>query len=68
MKILFFAPESNVPNKAGHYGYLNLRAPLINLGHEVIDFDYWAETKKHGKEGMNQKLKDLIAQKEKEQR
>jgi hypothetical protein len=60
MKILFFAPEANVPNKAGHYGYQNLRAPLVKLGHEIIDFDYWEAIRKYGKERMNQRLRELI--------
>jgi glycosyltransferase involved in cell wall biosynthesis len=60
MKIVFFFPEADVPNKAGSYAHHNLRAPLLKLGHEIIDFDFWGETKRLGSDGMHRKLKDII--------
>ena len=60
MKILLFAPEANVPNKAGNYMYQNIRSTFIKLGHEIIDYDFWEHTKRLGKEGMHADLKALI--------
>lgn len=60
MKILLFFPETDTPNKAGSYGYYNIRAPLLKLGHEIIDFEFWGETKRLGRAGMHEKLKAMI--------
>ena len=62
MKVLFFALEADGPNKAGHYVFANLRAPLVKAGHEIIDFDFSEEERKYGKEKMNERLKKLILQ------
>ena len=60
MKILFFFPEANVPNKAGSYAHHNLRAPLIKLGHEIIDFDFTTDMKGLGRYGMLSKLREVL--------
>jgi spore maturation protein CgeB/glycosyltransferase involved in cell wall biosynthesis/SAM-dependent methyltransferase len=60
MKILFCFPEADVPNRAGSYAHHNLRAPLVKLGHEMIDFDFWEEMKQLGRDGMHRKLKDIL--------
>jgi spore maturation protein CgeB/glycosyltransferase involved in cell wall biosynthesis len=61
MKILFFAPDSDEPNKlTGSYGYHNIKCPLEDLGFEVVDFNFSAELKLLGHEAMNQKLKSVI--------
>lgn len=60
MKILLFFPETDTPNKAGSYGYYNIRAPLLKLGHEIIDFEFWGETKRLGRAGMHERLREVI--------
>jgi GT2 family glycosyltransferase/spore maturation protein CgeB len=57
MKILNVAPEAN---KSGHYGFHNIRDTFLRLGCEIIDFDFIDEEKRLGKQGMNQRLKQLV--------
>lgn len=42
------------------YEYNTYHAPLVNMGHEVVLFDFMSELKAHGKAAMNQRLLDLV--------
>jgi len=57
VKVLYCAPEATNPN---HYAYSNIRASFLQLGFELIDFDYLAEGAALGREGMVSKLEALI--------
>jgi len=60
MKIVFCAPESDRPNGEGSYGYHNIRAPLLALGHEIIDVDFRAELKRLGRDGLARHVRALV--------
>ena len=60
MKILFFAPESDRPNGEGAYGYHNIRAPLLAMGHEIIDVDFRGELKRIGRDELGRHVRALI--------
>ncbi|MGQ0557343.1 MAG: glycosyltransferase [Nitrospiraceae bacterium] len=60
MKILFFAPDAVRPNGEGSYAHHNIRAGLLQLGHEIIDFDYRSALQSSGQEGMTRQVKDLL--------
>lgn len=57
MKVLYCAPEATNPN---HYAYSNIRASFLQLGFELVDFDYLAEGAALGREGMVAKLEALV--------
>lgn len=57
MKILYCFPEADNPN---HYGYNNIRSSLIELGHNIIDFDFLGAKSRFGQEGMVAELGSLI--------
>ncbi|TKB91600.1 MAG: glycosyltransferase [Nitrospira sp.] len=60
MKILFFAPDAMRPNGEGSYAHHNIRAGLLQLGHEIIDFDYRGAMQSFGQEGTTQQVKKLL--------
>ncbi len=60
MKILFFAPDAVRPNGEGSYAHHNIRAGLLQLGHEVIDCDYRSAQQSSGQQGIVQQVKDLL--------
>lgn len=64
MKILFFAPESNRPNGEGAYGYHNIRAPLLAMGHEIVDVDFRSELKRLGRDDLGRHVRALIDREE----
>ena len=60
MKILFFAPDAVRPNGEGSYAHHNIRAGLLQLGHEIIDFDYRSAFQSSGQESVTSQVKDLL--------
>lgn len=48
------------PTRGVSYEYNTYYAPLVNMGHEVVLFDFMSEIKQHGKAGMNQRLLELV--------
>lgn len=44
------------PTRGYSYEYWNFAQSLINMGHEVIWYDYMAELKRNGRDAMNQAL------------
>ncbi len=60
MRILLLAPDAARPNGEGSYTYHNIRAPLLDLGHDILDVDYRDEIRCHGRDGMNRRLLEQV--------
>ena len=60
MKILFFAPDAVRPNGEGSYAHHNIRASLLQLGHQVVDYDFRHALQTMGPESMERQVKKLI--------
>ncbi len=60
MKILLYAPGYDKPTGDGAHGHRNMRDGLLQLGAEIIDFDFKEMNKRHGIDRANQLLKDII--------
>jgi len=63
MKILLFFPDAGSPVGEGEYNYHNIRESLLDMGHEIIDFDYLKHLKTSGSYTMHVDLKRIIEQK-----
>lgn len=64
MKIVLACMQYDYGDAArGHsYEYVNYYHSLLQMGHEVVLFDYMTELKRHGKTRMNEMLIDLAGQ------
>ncbi|MFO0730016.1 MAG: glycosyltransferase [Nitrospiraceae bacterium] len=60
MKIVFCGPACNQPNGEGSYAYHNMRAPLLEMGHDIIDVDFRAELAQRGKDGFARMVRDIV--------
>ncbi len=62
MKILVVCMkyEYGIIKRGLSYEYINFYTKLVNMGHDVIFFDFIAETQSAGKAAMNKKLFDLV--------
>ena len=60
MKILLAIMQYDYGNSSsGHsYEYTNYYSSLVQMGHEVVLFDYMSELQRHGKKKMNSMLSD----------
>lgn len=58
MKILLVCMEHDYgdPTRGHSYEYYNFYQSLLDLGHQVVLFDYMAELKRNGKDAMNSAL------------
>jgi len=60
MKILLFSPGAGKAVGIGEYTYHNIRATLIDMGHEIIDFDFLPYINKSDKKDLHDQLKKII--------
>lgn len=61
MKILLVIMQYDYgdPSRGHSYEYANYYNSLVQMGHEVVLFDYMSQIQKHGKQRMNAMLLDL---------
>ncbi|MDH5182538.1 MAG: glycosyltransferase [Gammaproteobacteria bacterium] len=52
--------DYGIPERGMSYEYSTYYRPLVEMGHEVVFFDFLAEIKNTNKEAMNNKLEALI--------
>ncbi|ALA58574.1 glycosyltransferase [Nitrospira moscoviensis] len=60
MKILFCAPDAVRPNGEGAYVHHNIRASLLQLGHEIVDYDFRRGLKEGGPGQVQHQVRDLL--------
>ncbi len=60
MKVLLYAPGYDKPDGPGAHGHRNMRDGLMQLGAEIIDFDFFEMNNKHGVVKANEILLKII--------
>jgi len=66
MRILYVSMKYNYgrPDEGFDYGHYNFYNTLLNMGHEVLYYDYMTRVQRHGKQWLNEDL-PKVAKKEK---
>ncbi len=60
MKILFCAPDAIRPNGEGAYAHHNIRASLLQLGHDIVDYDFRRGLRAGGSGQVERELQALL--------